>query len=196
MNGLPIEPAFSFADEIVEEVTVDDSGGPATYSAYQSITDDTGAIVVEVPVEWSDIDPSPIVEEDGSTIPYIAAATSIDGFINNFTTSGMVFVKLEPTNDIAGTLNEYGGGFADACTDLRVVDYSDLVFVGRYQVGDSCGGTESAIVVLAAVPEDGSYTALDARPAGGGCRPRCVARAVRHLQRGGLKTPRLTPESR
>ncbi len=161
INGSqPIELAFSFADEIEDEVTVDDSGGPATYSAYQSITDDTGAIVVEVPVEWSDLDPSPIVEDDGSTIPYIAAATSIDGFINNFTTSGMVFVKLEPTNDIAGTLSEYGDGFADACTDLGVVDYSDPVFVGQYQVWDSCGGTESAIVVLAAVPEDGSYTAV------------------------------------
>jgi serine protease Do len=160
INGSqPIEPAFSFADEIQDEVNVD-ATGPATYSAYQSLTDDTGSIIVDVPVEWIDIDPTPIVNDDGSETPYIAAATDIGGFIENFVTSGMVFVKLGPTDDIPATLNEYGGGFAESCTDLGIIDYSDPVFTGQYQVWDACGGTPSAIVVLAAIPADGSYTAL------------------------------------
>jgi serine protease Do len=160
INGSqPIELAFSFAEEIEDDVNVD-AGGPATYSGYQSLTDDTGSIIVDVPVEWADVDPTPLVNDDGSQTPYIAAATSIDGFVNNFETSGMVFVKLGPTADIPATLAEYGGGFASSCTDLGIVDYSDPVFTGQYQVWDACGGTASAIVVLAAVPADGSYTAL------------------------------------
>jgi serine protease Do len=160
INGTqPIELAFSFAEEIQDDVNVD-AGGPATYSAYTSLTDETGSIIVDVPVEWVDIDPTPIINDDGSQTPYIAAATSIEGFINNFETSGMVFVKLGPTADIPATLAEYGGGFASSCTDLGIVDYSDPVFTGQYQVWDACGGTASAIVVLAAVPADGSYTAL------------------------------------
>jgi serine protease Do len=160
INGnRPIELAFSFADEIEGDVGMD-TGGAVAYTAYQSITDETGSIIVEVPTDWSDVDPTPIVEEDGTVIPYIAAATSIDGFINNFETPGMVFVKLGPGLDIAATLDEYGGGFGESCTDLGVVDYSDPVFTGQYQVWDTCGGTASANVVLVAVPADGSYTAL------------------------------------
>jgi serine protease Do len=161
INGSgPIELAFSFAEEIEDEVTVGEGGGPTDYSGYQSITDDTASIIVDVPFEWSDIDPTPIVNEDGSSTPYIAAATSIDGFFNDFVTSGMVFVELGPTADIAATLQEYGGGFAGSCTDLGVVDYSDAIFTGQYQVWDACAGTATANVVLVAVPADGAYTAL------------------------------------
>lgn len=160
INGTqPIELAFSFAEEIEEEVDVDTSG-PATYSGYTTITDTTGSIIVDVPVEWSDVDPTPIINDDGSETPYIAAATSIDGFINDFNTSGMVFVKLGPTADIPATLDEFGGGFANSCTDLGIIDYSDPIFTGQYQIWDACGGTATANVVLAAVPADGSYTAL------------------------------------
>ena len=66
INGnQPIELAFSFADEIEDEVSVDESGATAAYTDYQSIVDDTGKIVIEVPVEWSDIDPAPATDDAG-----------------------------------------------------------------------------------------------------------------------------------
>jgi serine protease Do len=151
-GGQPIELAFSFADEIEDEVAVETSGA---YTGYQSIVDDTGSIVIEVPSEWSDIDPAPAIDD----IPYILAATNQDGWRNTFDVPGVLFVKLGPTNDIPGTLLEYGD-FTGTCTDLGLVDYSDPVFTGQYQVWTDCDGTSTAIVVLAAVPADGSYTAL------------------------------------
>jgi serine protease Do len=161
INGTqPVELAFSFADEIEDEVTVDDNASGVVYSSYTSITDSTGQIIAEVPVEWSDIDPTPIINDDGTETPYIAASTSIDGFYSDYETPGMVFVKLDGSPDISGTLAEFGSTFEGACTDLGIVDYEDPIFTGQYQVWDACAGTDTANVVLVAVPEDRSYEAL------------------------------------
>jgi serine protease Do len=160
INGTqPIELAFSFADEIEDEVSVDDSGSATAYSDYQSIVDDTGKIVIEVPAAWSDIDPAPATDDAGGEIPYILASTDRQAWLDTFDVPGVLFVKLGPTDDIPGTLLEYGD-FSGACTDLGLVDYADPVFTGQYQVWDACGGTTTAIVVLVAVPADNSYTAL------------------------------------
>jgi serine protease Do len=158
-GGQPLELAFSFAEEIEDEVSVDESGETATYVDYQSIVDDTGSIIIEVPAEWSDIDPAPATDDAGATIPYILASTDRQAWTDTFDVPGVLFAKLGPTSDIPSTLLEYGD-FSGTCTDLGLVDYSDPVFTGQYQVWDACGGTPTAIVVLAAVPADGSYTAL------------------------------------
>ncbi|RPI22664.1 MAG: serine protease, partial [Actinobacteria bacterium] len=160
INGSqPIELAFSFADEIEDEVTVDEAGGGATYTEYQSIVDDTGKIIIEVPAEWSDIDPAPAYDDAGNEIPYILAATDRQAWSETFEVPGVLFVKLGPTDDIPAMLLEYGD-FSGQCTDLGLVDYTDPIFTGQYQVWDACAGTPTAIVVLAAVPADNSYTAL------------------------------------
>jgi serine protease Do len=160
INGnKPLELAFSFAEEIEDEVSVEDSGSASTYVDYQSIIDDTESIIIEVPADWSDIDPAPATDEAGTPIPYILASTDRQAWTDTFDVPGVLFAKLGPTADIPSTLLEYGD-FSGSCTDLGLVDYSDPVFTGQYQVWDSCGGTPTAIVVLAAVPADGSYTAL------------------------------------
>jgi serine protease Do len=160
INGSqPLELAFSFADEIEDEVSVDESGAAGAYTDYQSIVDDTGKIVIEVPLEWSDIDPAPATDDAGAEIPYILAATDQQAWRDTFDVPGVLFVKLGPTDDIPATLLEYGD-LSGSCTDLGLVDYSDPVFTGQYQVWDACGGTPTAVVVLAAVPADNSYTAL------------------------------------
>lgn len=161
INGnQPIELAFSFADEIEDEVSVGDSGSTTAYTDYQSIVDDTGKIVIEVPVEWSDIDPAPDTDAAGNEIPYILASTDRQAWIETFDVPGVLFAKLGPTDDIPATLLEYSGTLSEVCADLGLVDYSDPVFTGQYQVWDACGGTPTAVVVLAAVPADNSYTAL------------------------------------
>lgn len=160
INGSqPLELAFSFAEEIEEEVSVDETGTTPTYVDYQSVVDDTGSIVIEIPVEWSDIDPAPAADDSGAPIPYILASTDRQAWQDTFNVPGVLFIKLGPTDDIPALLLEYGN-FTGSCTDLGLVDYSDPVFTGQYQVWDSCGGTPSAVVVLAAVPADNSYTAL------------------------------------
>ncbi len=155
----PIEVAFSFAQEIEDTVDISDNQS-TVYSGYRSVSDDTGAIIVEVPIEWSDIDSTPASGDDGSVIPYIAAAPDLSEFNSTYTTPGMIFVKMSGDSSVLTLLNDYGGGFASDCTNLGIVDYEDPVFTGKYQVWDSCAGTDSVVVVLAAVPEGAAYAAL------------------------------------
>lgn len=157
INGeQPIELAYSFAQEISNEVGTETG---TAYSGYASLTDATGSIIVDVPIEWSDTDLTPYIDEFGAENPYIAAAPNLDAFINTYDTPGMIFVKLAPVADVLTTLADFAPVPGD-CTDLGITEYSDPIFTGLYQVWDSCGGTTSAIVVLVAEPADFSYLAL------------------------------------
>ncbi|MBA3606554.1 MAG: trypsin-like peptidase domain-containing protein [Acidimicrobiia bacterium] len=158
INGdTPIEAAFSFAEEVGSEVGTDEPAQAAAYE-YESVVDDLGRITVDVPTAWSDRDTTPIVQDDGTQLPYIAAATSVDGFINTFDVPGLVFAALAPGADVDASLAEYS--FEGQCTDGGITDYSDAVFTGKYQLWLDCDGGTTDVVTLVALPADGSYTAI------------------------------------
>jgi serine protease Do len=157
INGdQPLELAFSFADEVGDEVGDDSDAAAASYD-YEPVTDDTNQIKVSVPTAWTERTTAPF-DKDGVQVPYIAASTDLDGFINGFTAPGVLFAKLPATTDLDADLATYG--FSGDCTDGGVTDYSDTVFTGKYQVWLDCGGTTNDIVTLVAVPADGSYLAV------------------------------------
>ena len=152
----PMTLAFSLVEEVEEDVDTAASG-PATYSGYETVTDDTNTILVDVPVEWSERDTAPL-ELDSGQIPYIAAATSLDGFLNGYDGSGLLFVAQDPSMTVDDTLAE--NAFLDDCTDGGITDYDDGVFVGKYQLWLDCAGGTSDVVTLAAQPADASTTVL------------------------------------
>jgi serine protease Do len=152
----PLEAAFSFADEVGDEVG-DDSGAAAPSYEYETVTDDTNSIHVDVPTAWTARTTAPF-DKDGVQVPYIAASTDMDGFINGFTAPGVLFARLPATTDLDAELATYG--FGDECTDGGVTDYSDPVYAGKYQLWLDCGGTTNDVVTLVAVPGDGSYLAV------------------------------------
>ncbi len=152
----PLTLAVSLAEEVEEDVDTDASG-PATYSEYESVTDDTGTITVSVPVEWTERDTVP-AEIDGEEIPYIAAATSLDGFLNGYSDPGLLYLALDPSNDVDGTLAE--NAFGNDCEDGGISDYEDPVFTGKYQLWLECADGSADLLVLAAQPADGSVTVL------------------------------------
>jgi serine protease Do len=154
----PITTSFSFADEVGDDVGSEDGdAAPAEYT-YESLTDDLGRITVDVPATWADHDTAPATLDDGSEVPYIAAATRLDGFRNGWDEPGLLFAAMPANTDVDGLLVEYG--FADDCTDGGTSDYSDAVFTGKYQVWLDCDGTATDVVTLVANPADGSHTAL------------------------------------
>ncbi len=158
INGdKPLELSFSFAEEVGDEVGDDSDAEPISYT-YESVTDDLGQIHVDVPAEWASRDTAPIVQEDGTQLPYIAASTELDSFINGYSAPGLLFAKLPATADLDASLAQYG--FASDCTDGGITPYSDPVFTGKYQLWQDCGGTTTDIVTLVAVPADSSYLAV------------------------------------
>ncbi len=152
----PIAAAFSFAQEVQEEVETDDDG-PVFYSDYETVTDDTGTIVISVPVEWSDRTTEPL-DFEGTTVPQIAASSDMDAFLNGFDEPGLIFLAFDGAFETDLLLDAVS--CPDDCTDDGVFDYEDPVFTGQYQLWLDCGGGSSDIVVLAAQSNDESATVM------------------------------------
>jgi serine protease Do len=153
INGdQPLTLAFSFAEQLGDDDDLPTGDG---YASYDTVTDDTGVLTVEVPAEWSDRDTSPGADEAGNPIPYIAAAPSLEGLFGNYNTPGMVFAAVPVANaTIDEWLQEFSG--AAECTDGGVfTDYDDGVFAGSYQIWEDCAGTATDYLVLATLPKAG-----------------------------------------
>lgn len=157
INGDPLAEAFSFAQELDDVAVSDDS---AAYSGYVVIADDTGAVSVEVPVEWSDVDGAPYTDDAGNQIVDVRASSSLQAFTTGWDTPGMI---LSASSDLAVTMNEeavldeFVGGLSGDCTYAGRDVYSDPAYEGLYDIYTDCGGVGATYVIVAAVPPDRAY---------------------------------------
>ncbi|MGF1645764.1 MAG: S1C family serine protease [Kineosporiaceae bacterium] len=162
INGNPLEATFSFRQELADEVPAEGGGGdPAagTYGEYVTITDDTNAVAVSVPAEWSDVDGAPFTGEDGIARIDVRAAPDLQAFGDSWDVPGMI---LTATSGLAGTspealLDQLGGGGSEVCTYEGRQPYQDPLYTGAYDLFTGCGGTAAAYVIVVAQPEDGSF---------------------------------------
>jgi serine protease Do len=130
LNGdKPLEIAFSFATELGEEVA--DDPGPTeespTITGYQTLTDETGVLTVDVPIEWTDINTAPLTLDDGTQAPMIEASTSIADFEATFDVPGLFFIAVGPQASLDETLASFA---QSSCTDAGIQDYSDAAYTG------------------------------------------------------------------
>jgi serine protease Do len=129
-----------------------------TYSGYTLIADDSLAIQVEVPVEWSDVDGSAWMSEGEQIGVTVSASTDLVGFNDTYETPGMFFGAsrtLATEYDVNGLLDALD--FSDDCTFDGRYEYDDGVYVGYYDLYIECGSAQSTIASIAAVPEDGTF---------------------------------------
>jgi serine protease Do len=162
LNGRALEPSFSFAVAAEDEVADNpgnDTGGQ-TVNDYVGISDDSGAIVVEVPASWVEIDGSPWIDEGTVIGGQLLAAPSIDGYSNTFDVPG---IQILASYDLAGnTMDELLDffDFSDSCTVGSRSDYEDPVFTGRFDIYTDCAGQGTVIAVVAAEPADQSFAVI------------------------------------
>jgi serine protease Do len=155
-NGRELEQSFSFA----QQVEVGETGEAITYSGYTTITDDSGAITMDVPVEWSDVSGNPW-EFEGETVgAAIVAAGSRDDFYNTWSEPGVFFgashVVAQSYNEDA-ILDRDLDGFSTECEYQGRSDYQDPLYTGRYDLYKNCGGLGTTFINLAAVPESRAF---------------------------------------
>jgi serine protease Do len=162
LNGQRLETSFSFAQELDEEVggTAEDS---ATYVSYEAISDDSGAMVMEVPQEWAEVDGSAWEWDDQSGIVGAAIVSSpdIQGFYDTYSTPGVFFgasETLAQSYDISGMLDTIT--FSGDCTYEGRFDYQDPLYTGIYDHYSDCGGVGTSVINLSAMPEGGSFIML------------------------------------
>lgn len=145
INGRELEPIEG--EEVIESEPTD------SYGEYVVVTDDTDTIQVAIPAEWSDVAGQPV--DSG---PALIAAPNVDEFLGTYETPGVrIYASRESGVDLEAVLNE----FADMqCTLNEPVEYSDPLYTGLAREGTTCGGTQSSIVHIAAVPGNESFVIL------------------------------------
>lgn len=155
INGDELEVTFTIFNELASDVGGDTNVATETaeYNDYVLITDDSGAVSVEVPRSWTDLDGS--YNEDFG--PSIWAAPNLSGFIESYNVPGII---VEVTNQLGPGDEDLvldGYDFSADCDSLGREGFmtDDEYFSGAWEVYLNCGGTDTGIVVLAVTPPSG-----------------------------------------
>lgn len=134
---------------VAEDLGVDEIVQPgSTYSDYMSVSDDSGTIVMDVPVEWAEVNGSPLVLDDGTELPDVAASSDLRTFGETFSAPGVEVTATDTSViDVPTVMTQ----FAPAeCTNAGSEPYDDSVFEGEIAFLTDCAGTNTVYVLLAA----------------------------------------------
>lgn len=164
-NGEPLTQEFSFAEELGDEMVdsggSDDSGDTTTtqpvagYSAYEFVSDDTGSVGVEIPVEWGERNGEPNPEFGES----IYASPDLGTFVDSFDVPGVIVERSTDftSADIDAVLDIWGS--VDACSDRggrEDFQTPDGAFAGKWEVFTGCGNSGAILLAIAVSPPDGN----------------------------------------
>lgn len=161
LNGRQLEVAFSFAQQEGENAPPATGGNATTYSDYQTINDNTNALQVQVPVEWTEHRGNPWSMNDANVGVSVVAAPNIQLFYDDWNTPGMFFgasrslIQQYDENTLLDTVK-----FDQACSYGGREEYQDALYKGFYDTWTGCGGTETAFYVISVVPEDRAFIGL------------------------------------
>ncbi len=136
------------------------------YTQFVKVTDTTGAIEVEVPAEWADVNGGAWNTTWGSqniSAPSITASTNVDNFDNTWDESG-VFVTassdLGRTGGYIELLDGVRGWFDKDCKLDSTKDLVNSEYQGKYQIWKSCGPNKTVALVVVARPQVNSTSHL------------------------------------
>jgi serine protease Do len=157
LNGRNLEPVVSLADNTTTATA--EATGNATDSDYTTVTDDSGALEMEVPTEWSEVNGSPW-EMDGEIIGRgLSASADLDAYNETWGQPGAFFGasrKLAESYSVEEYLDSMD--FSDSCDYDDRYDYPfDGLYKGKYDLWGNCGEERSSFLVLAAVPENQDF---------------------------------------
>ena len=156
---------MTFGGDESGEVSEPGTGGDmSSYSGYISVQDDYGAIQMDIPVEWSDVDGSPWVDGEDVIGSAISAAADLEAYNSSWGKSGVFFGASDDLAKLGGYVNlldifrdDYDENYGGQCKFKSRVkygegDWEDAYYRGRMDIFSGCGGGDNYFVVLSAVP--------------------------------------------
>lgn len=157
INGRPLETSFSFGNQLEDDVP--GNGAQAeSYSGYMTVTDEYGAIEVEVPDTWTDVDGRPWVDGGEVIGASLYAANDLDAFLTTWSEPGVIFNVSDDLARLGGyvqLLDILSADFRDQCELDGRYDYEDPLYRGKYDFFVNCGGPGGAwYLLLSTVPID------------------------------------------
>jgi len=163
-GGGGLTESFSFARELGTDLS-DSDDVVSVYSGFHEVTDESGLLFVVVPLEWNDVDGTPLMSRwfDGEPFaPSITVSANVDNFWSEWTEPGLFFgvsAELAERASIEVLLQSISDdiGLDTACEYAGRFDYSDALYTGQYDLYRDCGGEDVRYISLVALPEDESF---------------------------------------
>lgn len=162
INGRELETAVNFQENVDPGLT-EDLENTGTYSGYVTVTDDYGAIQMDIPVEWGEVNGSYWVDGEETIGAAISAAADLDAFNNTWSESGVFFGASDDLAKLGGYVNLLDvrrEAFIGSCKLTGRSDYEDALYRGKYDLFENCDNTGNMYIVLTAVPNDNSQAFL------------------------------------
>ena len=155
INGRALEQSFSFADQISDETsTTPVASTEQATGGYITIQDDSGAIQISIPAEWTQVDGQNWV--DGDLMLGASITASADAALNaEYYQPGVFFGASDQIAKLGGyvqLLDVYRDIYSKDCTLNGRNDYKDSAFEGKYDIYTECLNEKNTMVVLTARP--------------------------------------------
>ena len=156
INGRTLEQSFSFAQQISEQSDIIPEDSPTTTTGgYVTVQDDEGAIQIDIPVEWVQIDGSKWMDGGTTFGASISASADLDAFTYGYYQSGVFYAASDEIARLGGyvqLLDVYRDSYMGDCELEGRYDYVDSGFEGKYDLFTNCLGEKNALFVLSARP--------------------------------------------
>jgi hypothetical protein len=122
------------------------------------IVDDTNLLSLTVPDNWTDVTTASGANDDGTDRPTIVAAPDARAFLGGFEVPGTRIIALPPDVEPATLLanNEYSAN----CSSEGTRPFDNGRFAGLIEDWTGCAGGTTSLTVVAARPQDDSFTIL------------------------------------
>lgn len=159
LNGRPLSAAQSIAGQVEGGQGASESTGGDEEIVYVPLSDESGAVHLEAPEAWSEVQERPWEIGDKAKGIQLIATTNLDDFFSSWEIPGVIFSfsdiaqeEYEPA-EMLDTI-DYG----DDCTYLGRTELAeDGFYRGVYDEYESCGDSETQALVAVLVPETGGY---------------------------------------
>lgn len=131
---------------------------PST-SGYTLVTDDSGAISVEVPSDWAKVDGKTWDSTWGGvtfSVPSITASADLTKYSNSYNESGVFFAAGSDIAKIGGYVELLDGvkqWYSASCKFDSRNDYKDDMYEGKYDIWKNCGPNKNEVLVMVLRPQ-------------------------------------------
>ena len=150
-KGLETNQRFSLPSVIQQQSGL--AQDPASYSGYTRITDNEEKIVVQVPIEWSDIETGPWTYKSKTVGVFLAASGDLASFYSLGAQPGIL---IGVSNTLAHTYGKDGllglekQDVSRKCLYKGRFDYQNQFYSGQYDHFTNCANTPGLLVFTAA----------------------------------------------
>ncbi|MFZ2176909.1 MAG: S1C family serine protease [Rhodococcus sp. (in: high G+C Gram-positive bacteria)] len=163
-NGDPVVSTTTVSAGVITQA----SSGSGTESVggggFSTVTDNSGAVSVDVPDAWSEVDGSEFVDDRGNRYYGLEASADLETYKTGW---GAVGASVLASEEAVGNstpedlLNWASIGLPESgCVSRGRMDYEDALHTGRFEAWENCGPDRAKYIVVAAQADDGRYLAL------------------------------------